>query len=39
MTVLLVDVGNSRVKWARCERCVLSAQQAAAHAAWTAGWP
>lgn len=36
MTVLLVDVGNSRVKWARCERGVLGAQQAAAHAAWTA---
>jgi len=36
MTVLLVDVGNSRVKWARCERGVLGAQQAAEHAAWTA---
>jgi type III pantothenate kinase len=36
MTVLLVDVGNSRVKWARCERGVLGGQQAAAHAAWTA---
>jgi type III pantothenate kinase len=35
MTVLLVDVGNSRVKWARCERGVLGAQQAADHAAWT----
>jgi type III pantothenate kinase len=36
MTVLLVDVGNSRVKWARCERGVLGAQQAAEHGAWTA---
>ena len=36
MTVLLVDVGNSRVKWARCERGVPGAQQAADHAAWTA---
>ncbi len=36
MTALLVDVGNSRVKWARCERGVLGEQQAAAHAAWTA---
>jgi type III pantothenate kinase len=35
MTVLLVDVGNSRVKWARCERGVLGAQQAADHSAWT----
>lgn len=35
MTVLLVDVGNSRVKWARCARGVLDAQQAADHAAWT----
>jgi type III pantothenate kinase len=35
MTVLLVDVGNSRVKWARCEHGVLDAQQAADHAAWT----
>ena len=36
MTVLLVDIGNSRVKWAHCERGVLGAQQAADHAAWTA---
>ena len=35
MTVLLVDVGNSRVKWAHCERGVPGAQQAAEHAAWT----
>ena len=36
MTVLLVDVGNSRVKWACCERGVLGAQRAADHASWTA---
>ena len=36
MTALLVDVGNSRVKWARCERGVLGAQQAADPAAWVA---
>lgn len=36
MTSLLVDIGNSRVKWARCEHGVLGEQQAAAHAAWTA---
>jgi|OpeIllAssembly_1097287.scaffolds.fasta_scaffold98424_3 type III pantothenate kinase len=35
MTVLLVDVGNSRVKWARFDRGVLGEQQAAAHAAWS----
>lgn len=35
MTLLLVDIGNSRVKWARCERGVLGPQQAAPHAAWT----
>jgi type III pantothenate kinase len=32
---LLVDVGNTRVKWARCdERGVLGPQRAAEHAAW-----
>jgi type III pantothenate kinase len=36
VTLLLVDIGNSRVKWARCERGVLGEQQAAAHADWTA---
>jgi len=36
MTTLLVDVGNSRVKWARFERGMLGEQQAAAHLAWTA---
>lgn len=35
MTILLVDIGNSRVKWALCERGVLRGQQAAAHAAWS----
>jgi type III pantothenate kinase len=35
VTVLLVDVGNSRVKWARCERGVLGLQQAADPASWT----
>jgi type III pantothenate kinase len=35
MTVLLVDVGNSRVKWARSEHGVLGEQQAAAHAEWS----
>ncbi len=32
---LLVDIGNSRVKWATLERGRLSEQRAAAHAAWT----
>ena len=36
MTLLLVDIGNSRVKWARCEHGVLGEQQAAAYADWTA---
>ena len=36
MTVLLVDIGNSRAKWARCERGVLGEPQAAAHAGWSA---
>lgn len=36
MTLLLVDIGNSRVKWARCERGVLGAQRSAAHGDWTA---
>ena len=35
MTVLLVDVGNSRVKWARFEHGALGEQRAAAHAAWS----
>lgn len=37
--MLLVDIGNSRVKWARLERGVLGVQRAAAHAGWTvADW-
>lgn len=35
MTTLLVDIGNSRVKWARLERGSLGAQRAAAYADWT----
>jgi type III pantothenate kinase len=34
--MLLVDIGNSRVKWARLERGVLGDQRAAPHAGWTA---
>jgi type III pantothenate kinase len=33
--MLLVDIGNSRVKWARWERGVLGAQSAAAYAGWS----
>ena len=36
MTLLLVDVGNTRVKWATCEHGVLAEQQAALHAGWSA---
>jgi type III pantothenate kinase len=36
VTLLLVDIGNSRVKWARCEGGVLGAQRSAAHADWQA---
>jgi hypothetical protein len=36
MSLLLVDIGNSRVKWAHCEHGVLGEQRAAAHAAWSA---
>ena len=35
MSTLLVDIGNSRVKWARLERGSLGAQRAAAYALWT----
>lgn len=39
MTILLVDIGNSRAKWAYCDRGVLGEQRAAAHAAWSsADW-
>jgi type III pantothenate kinase len=37
MTRLLVDVGNSRVKWARLEQGVLGEQQAAEHGGWSLG--
>jgi type III pantothenate kinase len=33
---LLVDIGNSRVKWARFENGVLGVQHAAIHAGWSA---
>lgn len=36
MSVLLVDVGNTRVKWATCEHGVLAPQRAAEHAGWSA---
>jgi type III pantothenate kinase len=35
MSRLLVDIGNSRVKWARLERGVLGEQCAAEHAGWS----
>jgi len=39
MSVLLVDIGNSRVKWASLEGGVLGAQQAAEYADWSsADW-
>jgi type III pantothenate kinase len=36
MTELMVDIGNSRVKWARVERGALGEQHAAEHAGWSA---
>ena len=36
MSVLLVDIGNTRVKWARFANGRLQKQRAAAHAAWLA---
>jgi len=36
MAVLLVDVGNSRVKWARCERGRLGHSRAAVYSGWGA---
>ena len=36
MTLLLVDVGNTRVKWTTCEDGVLAEQQAALHSGWSA---
>jgi type III pantothenate kinase len=35
VTRLLVDIGNSRVKWARLEAGVLAEQRAAEHAGWS----
>jgi type III pantothenate kinase len=34
--ILLIDIGNTRIKWARLERGALQPQSAALHAAWTA---
>ena len=34
--ILLIDIGNTRIKWARFERGALQPQSAAVHAAWTA---
>jgi type III pantothenate kinase len=34
--VLLIDIGNTRIKWARFERGALQPQSAAVHAEWTA---
>jgi len=34
--ILLIDIGNTRIKWARFERGLLQPQAAAVHAAWTA---
>lgn len=34
MTTLLVDVGNTRIKWARLDGARLGRSQAAAHAGW-----
>jgi type III pantothenate kinase len=36
MSILLVDIGNTRIKWARLAGDRLSRQQAAAHAGWRA---
>ena len=33
--ILLIDIGNTRIKWARLERSNLQLQSAAAHADWT----
>ena len=33
---LLIDIGNTRIKWARFENGVLQPQSAAAHADWSA---
>jgi type III pantothenate kinase len=36
VTTLLVDIGNTRIKWARLVRGRLARQRAAPHAGWTA---
>jgi type III pantothenate kinase len=36
MAVLLVDIGNSRIKWARCEAGRLGRRHAAVHTSWHA---
>ncbi len=36
MTLLLIDIGNTRVKWARLVDGKMSKQQASANAGWTA---
>ena len=36
MTLLLIDIGNTRVKWARLVNGKMTKQQAAANAGWTA---
>jgi len=35
-TILLIDIGNTRIKWARLAGSALDAQAAAPHAGWTA---
>lgn len=35
MSILLVDIGNTRVKWARLKSGRIGRQRAAAHAGWT----
>ena len=35
MTVLLVDIGNTRIKWARLHEARLGRSQAAVHCAWS----
>src|SRR5262245_47658332 len=35
--ILLLDIGNTRVKWAQLEHGAVGPQQAAVHAGWTAG--
>lgn len=34
MTVLLIDIGNTRIKWARFDGKALGSQRAAAHSGW-----